>query len=129
MKKSKIFKLIISSSIGMIGMGLVILIPVLMLLDFFGANITDGYVENNSQYADMYKAVVRKNIMNGNGYVSLDRILYFYLENDNLTFEQIYTDNLDKDLKQVKPISEVCEWIDIKYILYVIVKKLKILGK
>ncbi len=109
MKKSKIFKLIISSSIGMIGMGLVILIPVLMLLDFFGANITDGYVENNSQYADMYKAVVRKNIMNGNGYVSLDRILYFYLENDNLTFEQIYTDNLDKDLKQIKPISEVCE--------------------
>ena len=63
----------------MIGMGLVILIPVLMLLDFFGANITDGYVENNSQYADMYKVVVRKNIMSGNGYVSLDRILYFYL--------------------------------------------------
>ena len=98
MKKNKIFKLIISSSIGMIGMGLVILIPILMLLDFFGANITDGYVENNSQYADMYKAVVRKNIMNGNGYVSLDRILYFYLENDNLTFDQIYTDNLDIDL-------------------------------
>ena len=93
----------------MIGMGLVILIPVLMLLDFFGANITDGYVENNSQYADMYKVVVRKNIMNGNGYVSLDRILYFYLENDNLTFDQIYTDNLDIDLKQVKPISEVCK--------------------
>ena len=48
MKKRKIFKLIISSSIGMIGMGLVILIPVLMLLDFFGVNITDGYVENNN---------------------------------------------------------------------------------
>lgn len=48
MKKRKIFKLIISSSIGMIGMGLVILIPVLMLLDFFGANINDGYVENNN---------------------------------------------------------------------------------
>ncbi len=107
--KKKALKIICSSSIGMIVIGIVILIPVLMLLDFFGANITDGYVENNGQYADMYKEVVRKNIMSGNGYVSLDRILYFYLENDNLTFDQIYTDNLDTDLKQVKPISEVCE--------------------
>ena len=107
--KKKALKIICSSSIGMIGIGLVILIPILMLLDFFGANITDGYVENNGQYADMYKEVLRKNITAGNGYVSLDRILYFYLENDNLTFDQIYTDNLDSDLKQVKPISEVCE--------------------
>ena len=107
--KKKALKIICSSSIGMIGIGLVILIPILMLLDFFGANITDGYVENNGQYADMYKEVLRKNITAGNGYVSLDRILYFYLENDNLTFDQIYTDNLDADLKQVKPISEVCE--------------------
>ena len=97
-----------------------------MLLDFFGANITDGYVENNSQYAEMYKAVVRKNIMNGNGYISLDRILYFYLENDNLTFDQIYTDNLDIDLK---PYQKYVKWIDIKYIQYVIVMKLKILVK
>lgn len=80
-----------------------------MLLDFFGANVTDGYVENNGQYAEMYKEVLRKNIMAGKGYVSLDRILYFYLENDLLTFDQIYTDNLDSELKQVKPISEVCE--------------------
>lgn len=80
-----------------------------MLLDFFGANVTDGYVENNSQYAELYKPVVRSNLINGNGYVSLDRILYFYLENDNLTFTEIYQDNLDQDLKQVKPISDVCE--------------------
>ena len=109
MKKHKVLKIICSSSIGLIIMGLVILIPVLMLLDFFGANITDGYVENNSQYADMYKEVVRRNLISGNGYVSLDRILYFYLENDKLTFDQIYNDNLDNELKQVKPISEVCE--------------------
>lgn len=109
MKKQKVLKIICSSSIGLIIMGLVILIPVLMLLDFFGANITDGYVENNSQYADMYKEVVRRNLISGNGYVSLDRILYFYLENDKLTFDQIYNDNLDNELKQVKPISEVCE--------------------
>lgn len=89
-------------------MGLIIIVPILMLLDFFGANVTDGYVENNEQYAERYVSVVKKNILAGNGYVSLDRILYFYLENDQLTFEQIYTDNLDPELKQVKPVSEVC---------------------
>ena len=107
--KKKIIKLILSSSIGTISLALIILVPILMLLDFFGANVTDGYVENNSQYAEMYKEVLRKNIMTGKGYVSLDRILYFYLENDLLTFEQIYNDNLDSELKQIKPISEVCE--------------------
>ena len=116
--KKKIFKIITSSSIGMIGMGLVILIPILMVLDFFGADITDGYIENNEEYAEMYKEVVRKNLINGNGYVSLDRILYFYLENDKLTFEEIYNDNLDLDLKQVKPIADVCE-MD-KYKIYAI---------
>lgn len=107
--QKKIFKIIASSSIGLIGMGLVILIPILMVLDFFGANIVDGYVENNSEYADLYKPVVRQNIINKNGYVSLDRILYFYLENNNFTFSEIYEDNLDKDLKQVKTISDVCK--------------------
>ena len=80
-----------------------------MVLDFFGANVTDGYVENNSQYASAYKHVLNSNLKSGNGYVSLDRILYFYLENDQLTFSQIYADNLDNTLKQVKPISEVCK--------------------
>lgn len=107
--QKKIFKIIASSSIGLIGMGLVILIPILMVLDYFGANIVDGYVENNSEYADLYKPVIRQNIINKNGYVSLDRILYFYLENNNLTFSEIYEDNLDKDLKQVKTISDVCK--------------------
>ena len=107
--KKKIVKIFLSSSIGCVALGLIVLIPILMLLDFFGANVTDGYVENNSQYAELYKPVVRSNLINGNGYVSLDRILYFYLENDNLTFTEIYQDNLDQDLKQVKPISDVCE--------------------
>lgn len=108
-KKNKILKIILSSSTGLIIMAMIVIIPALMILDFFGANITNGYVENNSDYADMYKEVVRKNIKAGNGYVSLSRILYFYLENDQLTFDQIYADNLDSELKQEKPISEVCE--------------------
>lgn len=108
-KKKRILKYILSSSTGIIVMSLIIIIPILMLLDFFGANITDNYVENNADYAEEYLKVVRKNVLAGNGYVSLDRILYFYLENEQLTFDQIYTDNLDSELKQVKPISEVCK--------------------
>lgn len=98
----------ISSSTGLITLAIIIIVPVLMLLDFFGVNVTDGYVENNMAYSEMYIDVVKKKVTSGKGYVSLDRILYFYLVNDNLTFEQIYDDNLDEDLKQVKPISEVC---------------------
>ena len=108
-KKNKILKLVLSSSVGMFSLCFIILIPILMVLDFFGANVTDGYIENNSQYASAYKQVLNSNLKAGNGYVSLDRILYFYLENDQLTFNQIYTDNLDITLKQVKPISEVCK--------------------
>lgn len=107
--KKKVLKIILGSSTGLIVMSIIIIVPVLMLLDFFGANITDGYIENNSDYADMYQSVVSKNVKAGNGYVSLSRILYFYLENNQLTFDMIYTDNLDTDLKQEKPISEVCE--------------------
>ena len=88
---------------------IIIIVPILMLLDFFGANITNGYVENNSDYADLYQDVVRKYVKAGKGYVSLSRILYFYLENNQLTFDMIYNDNLDPELKQEKPISEVCE--------------------
>lgn len=109
MIKSKAKKIILGSSAGLIIMALIILVPCLMVIDFFGANVTDDYVENNSEYASLYLPVVNKNIKEGNGYVSLSRILYFYLEDDKLTFDEIYKDNLDNDLKQVKPISEVCK--------------------
>ena len=42
--KKKIIKLILSSSIGTISLALIILVPILMLLDFFVANLTDVYV-------------------------------------------------------------------------------------
>lgn len=76
-------------------------------MNFFGANITDDYVENNSEYADRYLEVLNDNIQNG--YVSLSRILYFYLENDKLSFDEIYNDNLEIETKKQRPISEVCE--------------------
>ena len=106
--KSKILKIIMGSTTGMVVMGLVILIPVLMVLDFFGANITDNYVENNMDYADMYKETLNKAIKAGYGYVPLNRILYFYLEDDKLTFYDIYRDNIDLEDNRLKEISEVC---------------------
>lgn len=81
-------------------------------MDFFeedeaDVNFTD-YVANNYKYANEYTSVVNKNIKNGNGYVPLSRIVYFYSENNSLTFEELYLDNLDSNLKQTKPIKEVC---------------------
>lgn len=108
-KKSKIMKLVMGSSIGMVTMALVIIIPCLMILDFFGANITDDYVENNMDYADQYKSTLNKALKNGYGYVPLNRILYFYLENDQLSFYDIYIDNIDADTNKMMTISEVCE--------------------
>ena len=105
----KILALLLSSTTGLIILLLIILVPVLMILDFFGANITDGYVEDNMEYAEQYKSVVNKNVKNNNGYVSLERILYFYLEDEKLTFDEIYSDNLDKESKKMLPISDVCE--------------------
>lgn len=108
-KKNKIMKLVMGSSIGMVTMALVIIIPCLMILDFFGANITDDYVENNMDYADQYKSTLNKALKNGYGYVPLNRILYFYLENDQLPFYDIYIDNIDTDTNKMMTISEVCE--------------------
>ena len=101
-------KIIFGSSIGMVTMALITIIPCLMILDFFGANITDDYVENNMDYADMYKETVNKAFKNGYGYVPLNRILYFYLEDEKLNFYDIYVDNIDPDTNKMKMISEVC---------------------
>ena len=101
-------KVVFGSSIGMVTAALVIIIPCLMILDFFGANITDNYVENNMDYADMYKETVNKALKNGYGYVPLNRILYFYLEDDKLSFYDIYVDNIERESNKMKTISDVC---------------------
>ena len=76
--KKKIIKIILSSSTLLTIAFIIILIPVLMVMDFFGANITDDYVEDNGEYAEQYRAVLTKEIKEGKGYVPLNRILYFY---------------------------------------------------
>lgn len=85
-----------------------------MMFNFFGANITDDYVEGNMEYADEYKSVLSEFITANYGYVSLSRIIYFYSTNSSLSFRDIYLDNLDPDLKQVYPISTVCATIKYK---------------
>ena len=111
MLKKKIKKKIILAlaPVVLIGAVVIVIVCALVTLDFFGTNETDGYVEENEAYAEDYKNVLNQNIKYGNGYVSLSRILYFYLEDDQLSFSMIYSDNLDKETKKQKPISEVCE--------------------
>ena len=36
---------------------LFVIVASLISLDFFGANVTDGYVVDNMQYAQLYKSV------------------------------------------------------------------------
>lgn len=107
--KKRIVQIILSSSTLTIACLIIILVPVLMIMDFFGANITDDYVENNAEYATEYKRVLNQNLKNGNGYVPLNRILYFYLENDKFTFDKLYIDNVDLETKKLIEISEVCK--------------------
>jgi murein DD-endopeptidase MepM/ murein hydrolase activator NlpD len=105
--KKKII-LIVLSLLSSMSLFFIILIACLTIFDSDGETVTDDYVENNSKYASKYLQVINKHLSKGDGYVSLSRIVYFYKANDKLTFDEIYEDNLDKKLKQVKPISEVC---------------------
>lgn len=82
--------------------------PIFIIMGFFGANVTDDYVENNYEFATTYRNVLNKNLKYGKGYVSLSRILYFYLEDNSLSFEEIYKDNLDADLNKQTTIYDTC---------------------
>ena len=115
--KKKIIKIILGSTPILFTFLFILMVPVLMLLDFFGVNITDddgslehdGYVTNNSIYADAYTRVANKYITSNKGYVSLERILYFYACDDSFSFDELYNDNLDKNAKVMLPIAEVCK--------------------
>ena len=114
--KKKAVMLLVSSS-GIFIVIAVVLIACMLTLGFFGENIigdtedglTDPYVEYNAIYVGDYLPLVARKLKEGKGYVSLSRIVFFYTENDKLTFEEIYDDNLNEELKQVKPISAVCK--------------------
>lgn len=91
----------------MIAFFMIILICVLIILDFFGVSLTKEKVSDNASYADSYKETLNINL--NNGYVPLQRILYFYLENDTLTIDTLYKLNQDMSLKSAKNIYSVCD--------------------
>lgn len=107
--KKKIIKLILGSGTCLTIIAIVLIICILMIYNFFGGEITSsGLVEGNIEYSEDYLKALNKYVKNNEGYVSLSRIIYFYNEDDDLKFNDIYKENLDTELKMVKPISDVC---------------------
>lgn len=107
-KKKNIFlKIIGGSSILSIALAMVILICVLMIFDFFGTKLTKEKVQNNAEFADAYTSAVNKYLMDG--YVPLQRLLYFHLEDTSLTLDALYTMNQNKEQKTAREILSVCE--------------------
>lgn len=107
--KKKIIKLILGSGTCLTIISMVLIICILMIYNFFGGEITSsGLVEGNIEYSEDYLKALNKYVKNNEGYVSLSRIVYFYNEDDDLKFNDIYKENLDSELKMIKPISDVC---------------------
>ena len=123
----KITVIFSSAFLLVIAFGIAIIVSCLICLDFFGTNSTDGYVEDNMAYANDYKKVLNENIEKG--YIPLERILYFYLAKDGLSFSKIYNDNLDLDLKRMKPITDVCSQMDYKNLSICFQNELKLSGQ
>lgn len=84
-----------------------ILICVLMIFDFFSSKLTKEKVQNNEEYAEEYLNAINKYLEDG--YVPLQRILYFYLEDNSMNIDTLYKINQDADEKKEKEIYEVCE--------------------
>ena len=106
-KKNILIKIIGGSSILTIAFIMIILVCILMLFDFFGTSLTKDKVMDNAEYADAYIESVNKNLKNG--YVPLQRILYFYLEDSSLTIDTLYQMNQNSENKTAKEINTVCE--------------------
>ena len=106
-KKNIILKIIGGSTILSVAFALVILICVLMIFDFFGTKLTEEKVEHNEEYADAYTNALNKYLKDG--YVPLQRLLYFHLEDTSLTLDVLYSMNLNKESKVTREIQNVCE--------------------
>ena len=105
--KNLLFKIIGGSSILSIAFAMVILICVLMIFDFFGTKITKEKVQANAEYADAYTQTVNKYLKDG--YVPLQRLLYFHLEDTTLSLDALYKMNQNTETKTAKEIKSVCE--------------------
>ena len=106
-KKNLFLKIIGGSSILSIAFAMIILICVLMIFDFFGTKITKEKVQANAEYADAYTQTVNKYLKDG--YVPLQRLLYFHLEDTTLSLDALYKMNQNTETKTAKEIKSVCE--------------------
>ena len=106
-KKSIFLKIIGASTILSVALAMTILICVLMILDFFGTKLTKEKVTHNAEYGDAYLEAINKYLEKG--YVPLQRILYFHLEDEDLTIDTLYRMNRDSYKKNTEEISFVCK--------------------
>lgn len=108
MKKRKniILKLVCGSSVFIVIIFVILLICVLMIFDFFGTSLTKDKIQDNVEYADAYIAASNKYLKNG--YVPLQRILYFHLEDSSLTVDSLYLINQNSESKTAEEILTVC---------------------
>lgn len=104
--KKFILKLFIGGIISSTMFVMLILICVLMIFNFFGTKLTKEKVQNNSEYANEYIMVLNKYLKNG--YVPLQRLLYFYLEDTSINLDTLYTINQNNELKIEKEIQDAC---------------------
>lgn len=111
-KKNLILKIIGGSTILTTVCVMTVLICVLMIFNFFGSKLTKEMVVDNKDYAEEYRNVVNKYLKDG--YVPLQRILYFYLEDTSLSIDTLYTINQNKETKTTKEIEDVCTDVRVK---------------
>jgi len=69
-------------------------------------------MQDNKDYANEYISAVNNNLQNG--YVPLQRILYFYLEDKSIDINNLYTLNQNSLYKTTKEIDVVCEDVRLK---------------
>ena len=105
-KKRLILKIIGGSSLLIIFFFIILVVGALMILNFFGVEMSEELINDNFDYAEEYKKSLNNNLKDG--YVPLSRILYFHLENDSLSYDKIYELNIDKKSKKLKTIDEAC---------------------
>lgn len=95
-----------SISIVGVAIALAILTCILMIFNFFSSKLYREKITSNIEYAEEYINVSNKYFKNG--YVPLQRILYFHLEDPSLTFDTLYQLNQDEDNKFIENLLIVC---------------------
>ena len=83
-----------------------VLLSSLIIFDFFGTKLTKEKVIRNIDFSSDYLSVINERLKDG--YVPLQRILYFYLEDKSINIDTLYFINQDSENKSVKDINLVC---------------------